>query len=76
VWCRQAVSLGDFQHKVISTRLKLPAGLTTICCVVTNGLNVSIPLPAVKSLGETVEWNGVFPTEAFKLHRGEAISAS
>jgi hypothetical protein len=31
---------------------------------------------ALSSLGETVEWNGVFPTEAFKLHRGEAISVS
>ncbi len=31
---------------------------------------------SLKSLGETVEWNGVFPTEAFKWHRGESISVS
>lgn len=31
---------------------------------------------SLTSLGETVEWNGVFPTEAFKVHRGEAISVS
>jgi len=31
---------------------------------------------SLKSLGETVEWNGVFPTEAFGWHRGESISVS
>lgn len=30
----------------------------------------------LKSLGESVEWNGVFPTEAFEWHRGESISVS
>lgn len=30
----------------------------------------------LKSLGESVEWNGVFPTEAFQWHRGEPISVS
>ena len=30
----------------------------------------------LKSLGESVEWNGKFPTEAFEWHRGEAISVS
>lgn len=30
----------------------------------------------LEALGESVEWNGVFPTEAFKWHRGESLSAS
>ncbi len=30
----------------------------------------------LEALGETVEWNGVFPTEAFKWHRGQALTAS
>lgn len=30
----------------------------------------------LKALGESVEWNGVFPTEAFEWHRGESISVS
>lgn len=30
----------------------------------------------LKSLGEAVEWNGKFPTEAFQSHRGEPISVS
>jgi len=30
----------------------------------------------LEALGESVEWNGVFPTEAFAWHRGESISAS
>ena len=30
----------------------------------------------LEALGESVEWNGVFPTEAFEWHRGESISAS
>lgn len=30
----------------------------------------------LEALGESVEWNGKFPTEAFEWHRGEAISAS
>ena len=30
----------------------------------------------LKALGESVEWNGVFPTEAFEWHRGQAISVS
>ncbi len=30
----------------------------------------------LEALGESVEWNGVFPTEAFELHRGESISVS
>jgi hypothetical protein len=31
---------------------------------------------SLKSLGEPVEWNGVFPTEAFGWHRNQAISVS
>ena len=31
---------------------------------------------SLESLGESVEWNGVFPTEAFQSHRGEPISVS
>jgi hypothetical protein len=30
----------------------------------------------LKALGESVEWNGVFPTEAFEWHREESISVS
>jgi hypothetical protein len=30
----------------------------------------------LEALGEGVEWNGVFPTEAFEWHRGESISVS
>ncbi len=30
----------------------------------------------LESLGESVEWNGVFPTEAFKWHRGQPLSVS
>jgi hypothetical protein len=30
----------------------------------------------LEALGESVEWNGKFPTEAFKWHRGQAISVS
>jgi hypothetical protein len=41
-----------------------------------NSASFSATGTSLKSLGETVEWNGVFPTEAFKWHRGEAISAS
>jgi hypothetical protein len=30
----------------------------------------------LKSLGNEVEWNGVFPTEAFKWHREQALTVS
>jgi hypothetical protein len=30
----------------------------------------------LRALGESVEWNGVFPTEAFGWHREQAISVS
>jgi hypothetical protein len=30
----------------------------------------------LEALGESVEWNGVFPTEAFEWHRGQSISVS
>jgi hypothetical protein len=30
----------------------------------------------LKALGESVEWIGTFPTEAFEWHRGESISVS
>ncbi len=30
----------------------------------------------LEALGESVEWNGTFPTEAFEWHRGESISVS
>lgn len=30
----------------------------------------------LEALGESIEWNGKFPTEAFEWHRGEAISVS
>jgi hypothetical protein len=30
----------------------------------------------LEALGESVEWNGFFPTEAFQWHRGQALSAS
>jgi len=31
---------------------------------------------SLKALGQKIEWNGVFPTEAFQAHREEAISVS
>ena len=30
----------------------------------------------LEALGESVEWNGKFPTEAFEWHRGQSISVS
>jgi len=30
----------------------------------------------LEALGESVEWNGKFPTEAFKWHRNQALSVS
>jgi hypothetical protein len=30
----------------------------------------------LEALGESVEWNGVFPTEAFQWHRNQALTAS
>ena len=30
----------------------------------------------LKALGESVEWNGFFPAEAFETHRGQSISVS
>lgn len=30
----------------------------------------------LEALGESVEWNGVFPTEAFEWHRGQSLSVS
>jgi hypothetical protein len=31
---------------------------------------------ALKALGSTIEWNGVFPTEAFEWHRTQALTVS
>jgi hypothetical protein len=31
---------------------------------------------ALKALGSTIEWNGVFPTEAFQTHRLQALTVS
>ena len=31
---------------------------------------------ALESLGQKIEWNGVFPTEAFEWHRNQALTAS
>jgi hypothetical protein len=41
-----------------------------------NSASFSATGTSLKSPGETVEWNGTFPTEAFEWHRGESISAS
>ena len=30
----------------------------------------------LKALDQTIEWNGVFPTEAFQWHREQALSVS
>ncbi|HEY6551471.1 MAG TPA: hypothetical protein VIY71_09770 [Solirubrobacterales bacterium] len=30
----------------------------------------------LEALGESVEWNGVFPTEAFEWHRGQSLTVS
>lgn len=31
---------------------------------------------SLKALGQKIEWNGLFPTEAFEWHREQALSAS
>ncbi len=31
---------------------------------------------ALKALGSVIEWNGVFPTEAFQWHRNQALTVS
>ena len=31
---------------------------------------------SLKALGSTIEWNGVFPTEAFEWHREQALTVS
>lgn len=31
---------------------------------------------SLKAIGSTIEWNGVFPTEAFEWHRNQALTVS
>jgi hypothetical protein len=41
-----------------------------------NSSTLSTSKTELKALGQKIEWNGVFPTEAFQWHREQAISAS
>lgn len=41
-----------------------------------NAASFSATKTALKALGSVIEWNGVFPTEAFEWHREQALSVS
>ncbi len=41
-----------------------------------NKSSFSATKTALKALGSTIEWNGVFPTEAFEWHREQALTVS
>jgi hypothetical protein len=41
-----------------------------------NSTTLSATKTELKALGTKIEWNGVFPTEAFEWHREQAISVS
>jgi len=41
-----------------------------------NSSSFSATKTALKALGSTIEWTGVFPTEAFEWHREQALTAS
>jgi hypothetical protein len=41
-----------------------------------NATTLSASKTELKALGNKIEWNGVFPTEAFEWHREQAISVS
>jgi len=41
-----------------------------------NATTLSATGTELKALGQKIEWNGVFPTEAFEWHREQAISVS
>lgn len=41
-----------------------------------NSTTLSASKTELKALNQKIEWNGVFPTEAFQLHREQAISVS
>lgn len=41
-----------------------------------NATTLSASKTELKALGTKIEWNGVFPTEAFEWHREQAISVS
>ena len=41
-----------------------------------NATTLSATKTELKALGQKIEWNGVFPTEAFQWHREQALSVS
>jgi hypothetical protein len=41
-----------------------------------NSTTLSASKTELKALGQKIEWNGLFPTEAFEWHREQALSAS
>lgn len=41
-----------------------------------NSTTLSATKTELKALSQKIEWNGVFPTEAFQWHRNQALSAS
>ena len=41
-----------------------------------NSSTLSASKTELKALGQKIEWNGVFPTEAFQWHREQALSVS
>src|SRR6188472_877295 len=41
-----------------------------------NASTLSASKTELKALSQKIEWNGVFPTEAFQIHREQAISVS
>ncbi len=41
-----------------------------------NSSTLSTSKTELKALSQKIEWNGLFPTEAFQLHREQAISVS
>ena len=41
-----------------------------------NSTTLSASKTELKALGQKIEWNGLFPTEAFQWHREQALSVS
>jgi hypothetical protein len=41
-----------------------------------NSTTLSASKTELKALGQKIEWNGLFPTEAFEWHREQALSVS
>lgn len=41
-----------------------------------NSTTITATKTKLTAMGQSIEWKGLFPTEAFEWHRGEALSAS